>query len=76
MYPMALLAMSELHTAGLAGEEDYRKVMEIREWLATTDLIHASHFQLFVNHQYQDDGEKLLDLVKQERQRLFPFNYR
>ena len=68
--------MSELHTAGLAGEEDYRKVMEIREWLATTDLIHASHFQLFVNHQYQDDGEKLLDLVKQERQRLFPFNYR
>jgi hypothetical protein len=73
MRPMGLLALAELHTAGLAGGDDYRKAQQIRLWLTQTDWLNTTHFQPILELR---DSEELLHGVNLERNRLFPFSYR
>lgn len=73
MRPMGLLALAELHTTGLADDDDYKKAQEIQIWLKRTDCLNTDHFQSILT---LTDGDKLLHTINRERSRLFPFSYR
>jgi hypothetical protein len=73
MRPMGLLALAELHAAGLVDKQDYRNTLEITRWLADEAPLHTNHFRIILA---PTTADILLETVMKNRSVLFPFSYR
>ena len=73
LQPMGLLALAELHAAGLANTYDYQKIQEIIRWLGQTTALNTKHFRPILD---TATPESLLEEVMKKRNTLFPFSYR